>query len=83
MEGKPTQVVMKRCLQSLCYYLSRISVQLQCIMFQSLFRDHPNTTKRRLTSVLCVSAVSPLVVLAWTNSMKVRVSVGCQSVSCK
>ncbi len=41
------------------------------------FRDHPNTIKRLFTSVLCVSAVLPLVVLAWTNSMKVRVSVAC------
>ncbi len=65
---------MKLCLQSLCYM---ISVQLQCIMFKSFFRDHPNTIKRLFTSVLCVSAVLPLVVLAWTNSMKVRVSVGC------
>uniref|UniRef100_A0A8C2PSI2 CAAX prenyl protease 2 n=1 Tax=Cyprinus carpio TaxID=7962 RepID=A0A8C2PSI2_CYPCA len=46
----------------------------------NLPRDHPNTIKRRFTSVLCVSAASPLVVLAWTNSMKVRLSVGCQSV---
>uniref|UniRef100_A0A8C2FE91 Uncharacterized protein n=1 Tax=Cyprinus carpio TaxID=7962 RepID=A0A8C2FE91_CYPCA len=45
-------------------------------------QDHPNTIKRRFTSVLCVSAASPLVVLAWTNSMKVRLSVGCQSASC-
>lgn len=82
MERKPTQVVRKLCLQSLCYYLSRITVQLPCILSKSFLRDHPNTIKRHFTSVLCVSAASPLVVLAWTNSMKVRLSVGCQSASC-
>ncbi|XP_048021272.1 CAAX prenyl protease 2 isoform X1 [Megalobrama amblycephala] len=42
--------------------------------FGFIVRDHPNTIKRRFISVLCVSAVSPLVVLAWTHYMKVRPS---------
>ncbi|XP_073681346.1 CAAX prenyl protease 2 [Garra rufa] len=40
----------------------------------NLPRDHPNTIKRHFTSVLCVSAVSPLVVLTWTKSVKGRPS---------
>uniref|UniRef100_A0A671QIK5 Uncharacterized protein n=1 Tax=Sinocyclocheilus anshuiensis TaxID=1608454 RepID=A0A671QIK5_9TELE len=65
------------CLLLACMYVGSLYVWRG-----NLPRDHPNTIKRRFTSVLCVSAASPLVVLAWTNSMKVRVSVGCQSASC-
>ncbi|TRY57578.1 hypothetical protein DNTS_023505 [Danionella cerebrum] len=36
------------------------------------YMDHPNTIKRRFTSVLCVSAVSPLIVFEWTHLMKVK-----------
>ncbi|XP_073792008.1 CAAX prenyl protease 2-like isoform X2 [Danio rerio] len=59
---------------SCCLLLACLYVGSLYVWKGSLPRDHPNTIKRRFTSVLCVSAVAPLVVLAWTHSMKLRPS---------
>ncbi|XP_074416340.1 LOW QUALITY PROTEIN: CAAX prenyl protease 2 [Sinocyclocheilus rhinocerous] len=56
------------CLLLACMYVGSLYVWRG-----NLPRDHPNTIKRR-SPLFCLSAASPLVVLAWTNSMKVRPS---------
>ncbi|XP_042562425.1 CAAX prenyl protease 2-like isoform X2 [Clupea harengus] len=41
------------------------------IVCANLLRDHPSVIRRRFTSVLIVSIISPLVVWAWTDWMKI------------
>ncbi|XDV38854.1 hypothetical protein PO909_008184 [Leuciscus waleckii] len=57
------------CLLLVCLYVGSMVVYRY-----TFFRDHPNTIKRRFTSVLCVSAVSPQVLLAWTHYIRVSPS---------
>lgn len=44
------------------------------IIAHSILRDHPTVIKRRFTSVLIVSGLSPLFVWAWREFTGVRVS---------
>uniref|UniRef100_A0A672SVR7 Uncharacterized protein n=1 Tax=Sinocyclocheilus grahami TaxID=75366 RepID=A0A672SVR7_SINGR len=57
------------CLLLACMYVGSLYVWRG-----NLPRDHPNTIKKAFHQCFVLSAASPLVVLAWTNSMKVRVS---------
>uniref|UniRef100_A0A4W6EF04 Uncharacterized protein n=1 Tax=Lates calcarifer TaxID=8187 RepID=A0A4W6EF04_LATCA len=67
--------------EGLCWVSVLSCLLLACSYVGSLYvwrsdlpRDHPTVIKRRFTSVLIVSGLSPLFVWAWREFTSVRVS---------